>query len=184
MIVLDREQKWSALCAKFSISIPGEAVTGPIVWAAAHARVVQWDRRLRSPEKIQTSTLLGHCRAAARTEIGRRHDLGSIRSYDDFRSRVPVRTYADYEPQLDRMRAGERDVLWPGLIRYFGNSSGTSHTRANAKFLPISDVQVKHQARAGVDTLARYIVTYNDRSFPGGFILALMPPSNLQRHAT
>jgi hypothetical protein len=130
---------------------------------------------------VQLETLLAHCKAAANTEFGRAHDLGRVRTYDDFRARVPVRTYADFEPQLDRMRKGERNVLWPGLVRYFGNSSGTSHTRANSKFLPISDEQVKWQQKAGFDCLARYLVTYRDRSFPGGFILALMPPSNLKR---
>jgi hypothetical protein len=164
------------------ISIPGSRITGSVAWAAARARVAQWDRRARDPERVQLETLVAHCRTAANTELGRAHDLGGVRGYEDFRARFPLRSYADYEPQLDRMRAGERDVLWPGLVRYFGNSSGTSHTRANAKFLPISDEQVRWQQKAGFDCLARYLVTYGDRSFPGGFILALMPPSNLKQH--
>jgi len=163
------------------ISVPGSTITGPLAWAAARARVAQWDRRARAPQRIQLATLLGHCAAAANTEFGRAHRLGDVGSYHDFRARVPLRTYADFEPQIERMRAGQRDVLWPGLVRYFGNSSGTSHTRANAKFLPISDVQVRWQQKAGFDCLARYLVTYGDRSFTGGYILALMPPSNLKR---
>jgi hypothetical protein len=131
--------------------------------------------------RVQLETLRSHCRFAANTEFGRAHDLASIKTYDNFRSRVPLRTYADFEPMLDRMRGGVRDVLWPGLVRYFGNSSGTSHTRANSKFLPISDQQVRWQQKAGFDCLSRYLVTYEDRSFPGGFLLALMPPSNLKR---
>jgi hypothetical protein len=151
------------------------------MWAVARARVAHWDRLARSPERVQLKTLLAHCRMAASTELGRQHELGSVRSYAEFRARVPLRTYADYEPQLQRMRAGERDVLWPGLIRYFGNSSGTSHTQANAKFLPVSDEQIRWQQKAGFDCIARYLVFSRDRSFPGGFILALMPPSNVKR---
>ena len=163
------------------ISVPGSSITGPAFWAVARARVAQWDRAARDPERIQVKTLLAHCRAAASTEFGRAHDLASVRSYDDFRARVPLRTYADYEPQLQRMRAGERDVLWPGLVRYFGNSSGTSHTQANSKFLPVSDEQVKWQQKAGFDCIARYLTFAEDRSFTGGFILALLPPSNVKR---
>ncbi len=163
-------------------SLPGSSITGPVAWAIARARIAQWDRRARAPQRIQERILREHCKTAANTELGRLHDLGSIESYEQFRSRVPVRTYADYEPMLERMRNGERDVIWPGLIQYFGNSSGTSNTRANAKFLPISAQQVKHQARAGLDCIGRYITTYNDRAFTGGFILALMPPSNLKKH--
>ncbi len=128
------------------------------------------------------ATLLSHCKTAADTELGRMHRLGSVKSYDDFRSRVALRTYADYEPMLDRMRAGERDVLWPGLIKYFGNSSGTSHTAANSKFLPISDEQIRWQQKAGFDCLASYIAATNDRSFTKGYILALLPPANLKQH--
>lgn len=163
------------------ISVPGSTITGPLAWAAARARVAQWDRRARDPEHVQTETLLSLCKKAASTEFGKQHGLGSVKSYEDFRSRVPLRTYADFEPMLDRMRKGERDVLWPGLIRYFGNSSGTSHTQANAKFLPISDEQVKWQQKAGFDCIARYLAMYSDRSFTGGYVLALMPPSNLKR---
>jgi len=130
---------------------------------------------------VQQQILRAHCKSAANTEIGRLHDLGSIKSYEDFRANVPLRTYADFEPFLQRMRAGERDVLWPGLIRYFGNSSGTSHTQANAKFLPISHEQIKWQQKAGLDCIARYLAMYDDRSFTRGFILALMPPSNLKQ---
>lgn len=163
------------------ISIPGSAITGPVAWTMARARVAQWDRRARDPKRSQLRALLATCASAATTEFGRQHRLDEVETYEQFRDRVPLRSYADFEPQLQRMRAGERDVLWPGLVRYFGNSSGTSHTRANAKFLPISAEQVRWQQKAGVDCLARYLSIYSDRSFTGGYLLALMPPSNLKR---
>lgn len=166
------------------ISVSGSLLTGPAAWAVGRARVALWDRLARAPERAQLQILLAHCKAAASTEFGRAHDLGSVRSYEDFRARVPLRTYADFEPQLERMRAGARDVLWPGLVRYFGNSSGTSHTQANAKFLPISNEQVRWQQKAGFDCLARYLAMSGDRSFTGGYILALMPPSKLKRDGT
>jgi hypothetical protein len=53
------------------ISIPGSAITGPIAWAAARARVARWDRHARAPERVQLETLLAHCKAAANTEFGR-----------------------------------------------------------------------------------------------------------------
>src|SRR5688572_32667710 len=99
------------------ISVPGSSITGPLAWAAARARVAQWDRRARDPEQVQIDTLIAHCKSAASTEFGKAHDLGSVKSYEDFRACVPLRSYADFEPQLNRMRRGERDVLWPGLIR-------------------------------------------------------------------
>ncbi len=152
-------------------------IAGHGLWAAAKVRVAQWDQKARAPEQPQCKTLLQHCATAANTEFGRAHGLGEVRSYADFRSRVPVRTYAGFEPYLERMRKGERDILWPGLIPYYGQSSGTSNTAALNKFLPISEQQIRWQQRAGFDLVARYISLSGDRSFVSGYTIGLIPPA-------
>lgn len=165
-------------------SIPGASITGPALWAAAKVRVAQWDQIARSPERVrrlQLDTLLSHCRTAADTEFGRAHGLGRVRSDDDFRRRVPLRPYADFEPYLERMRKGARDVLWPGLIPYYGQSSGTSSTAALNKFLPVSMPQIRWQQRAGFDVMARYLALSGDKQVTGGFTLGLFPPGIVKR---
>jgi hypothetical protein len=79
------------------------------------------------------------------------------------------------------MRNGEEDVLYPGLIPYYGQSSGTSNTAAMHKFLPISMAQIRWQQRAGFDVVARYLDLWDDRELPGGYFLALFPPSNIKQ---
>ncbi len=157
--------------------IPGARITGPAIWTAAMARVAAWDKVAADPEAVQTRTLLAHCRRGAGTEIGKRHGLGRVRSYDDFRARVPVRTYADFEPMLERMRRGERNVLRPDFIEYYGCSSGTSHTRAKNKYLPISREQIRWQQKAGFDVVARYLTLTHDWEWTAGYSLALLPPA-------
>jgi hypothetical protein len=130
--------------------------TGSALWAAAKMRVLQWNRRAASParlQKVQEETLLTHVRAAAQTEFGRAHKFDSIRSYADYAERVPLRIYADYEPYLERMRKGERNILYPGFIEYYGHSSGSSNTTAAHKYLPISPEQIRWQQKAGFDIL-------------------------------
>ncbi len=78
------------------------------------------------------------------------------------------------------MRLGQRDVLWPGLVRYYGQSSGSSNTKAEHKFLPISDTQIRWQQKAGFDVLARYLTLSGDRSLTSGFALGLFPPATLK----
>jgi hypothetical protein len=78
------------------------------------------------------------------------------------------------------MRNGARDILWPGLIPYYGLSSGSSNTSAIHKFLPISLEQIRWQKKAAFDLLARYLSLSGDRRFPTGFNLGLFPPSLLQ----
>ena len=156
------------------------SLAGPAVWAAGKARVAQWDRRAINPHPVQLATLLAHCQTAADTEFGRAHRLGTVRSYDDFRERVPLRTYADFEPYINRMRQGATDVLWPGLIKYFGMSSGTSNTAAKNKYLPITDTQLSLTRRAGFDLVSRYTSLTGDLAFTSGYVLALLPPSRLK----
>ncbi len=138
---------------------------------------------MNSPRKLreaQEGTLLQHVRSAVDTEFGRAHHFGRIKSYEDFARAVPARTYADLEPQLLRMRDGERDVLYPGFVYYWGQSSGTSHTRARIKCLPISKEQIRWQQAAGFDIVARYLTEWGDREYPGGYQLGLFPPSILK----
>ncbi len=164
-------------------TIPAGSVTGPALWAAAQLRVALWNRTARSRsalEAAQLEQLRRNVKAAAATEFGRAHGFDSIKSYQDFKDRVPLRAYADFERYLERMRQGERDVLWPGLVRYYGQSSGSSNTKAEHKFLPISDAQIRWQQKAGFDVLARYLSLSGDRSLTSGFALGLFPPSTLK----
>ncbi len=160
--------------------IPGAAVTGPALWAAARVRVAVWDRLAADPKPVQTRTLLDHCARAAGTEFGRKHGLGAVRRWEDFRDRVQLRTYADYEPMLERMRRGERNVLHPEHIAHYGCSSGTSNTAAQNKYLPISAEQIRWQQKAGFDVVARYLSLTGDTGWTGGYSLALLPPARVR----
>ncbi len=160
--------------------VPGSAVTGPAVLAAARVRVARWNQLARSPRDVQVETLLRHCARGAETEFGRQHRLGSVRSHDDYKRLVPLRAYADFEPMLERMRRGARNVLHPEFIRYYGCSSGTSNTAALNKYLPIADEQIRWQQKAGFDVVSRYLVATGDTGFTGGFSLQLMPPARVR----
>ncbi len=94
---------------------------------------------------------------------------------------MPLRAYGDFEPYLERMRKGATDVLWPGLIPYYGQSSGSSNTQAMHKFLPISAEQIRWQQRAGFDLVARYLDLTGDRTLTGGFFLGLLPPGKVRQ---
>ncbi len=161
-------------------TVPAGHITGSALWAAAQVRVAQWNLLARNRfllERVQTQQLLRNVRAAEKTEYGRKHGFGRIHGHADFKRQVPLGVYGDFEPLLERMRQGERDILWPGLIEYYGQSSGSSNTKAQHKFLPISETQVRWQQKAGFDILARYLTLSGDRDLTGGFMLGLFPPA-------
>lgn len=74
--------------------------------------------------------------AARYTDWGRKYEYGSIRDVDEFRRRVPVQDYDALKPWVDRLRAGEQNLLWPTDIKWFAKSSGTTNDRS--KFIPVS----------------------------------------------
>jgi hypothetical protein len=74
-------------------------------------------------------------RKAAATAFGSDHGFRSIRSYVDYTRQVPVRDYEALKPYIDRVVAGEADILWPGRPAYLSKTSGTT---SGVKYIPIT----------------------------------------------
>ncbi len=155
-------------------------VVGRAFRMTAEVRVALWDRALRRVRETQEQTLLSFLKHAEGTEYGRRYGFSTIRRYEDYAARVPVGDYDSFSPYIERMRGGEANVLVPELIRYFGNSSGSSN-KGKSKFLPISERQIKFQRGSAADSLYRYLVFRGVNDFTSGFTLGLFPPTTMKK---
>ncbi len=120
-----------------------------IVRQAVRRRLRQVARALADPAGTQERLLLDLVRRAAHTEWGRAHAYGRIRSARDFQQAVPVTRYEDMAPLWHKAFDGARDVTWPGHIRYFAQSSGT--TTGTTKVLPISRDMIRMNTRSGAE---------------------------------
>lgn len=111
---------------------------------------------LKYPNEVQEELLFKLLNKAKYTEIGRKYDFSTIKSYEDFASRVPIVCYEDIEPEIERARRGETNIFWPTPIKWFAKSSGT--TNAKSKFIPVSTDSLEdcHYA-AGKDMLCMYL---------------------------
>lgn len=69
------------------------------------------------------------------TEYGKRYGFSTIKSYQDFARQVPVVSYEDIMPEIKKMMHGQKDVLWPGYVKWYSKSSGT--TSEKSKFIPV-----------------------------------------------
>lgn len=156
---------------------PPIVAKGFLVLARAQTR--RWDEALTRVRFEQERVLEQIVRHAEKTEYGRAHDFAGIRNYRDFAARVPVGDYDSFSPFIDRMRKGEKNLLVPEFVRWFGNSSGTSG-HGKQKFLPITERQVRIQRKAGTDGLFRTLVKLDDDEYVTGFTLGLFPPTTMK----
>lgn len=96
------------------------------------------------------------------TEYGRNHLFSTIQSYDDFVQNVPVNTYEELKGDIDRMRHGEENILWPGQVKWYAKSSGTTNDKS--KFIPVSPEALQHTHYQGPKDVVAFYLQNNPNS--------------------
>lgn len=136
------------------------------------SRLKQIDKYSTDAEEIQYRVLADLVEKSRNTEWGKKFDYKSIKDYDIFRDRLPVQTYDDVKPYVERLMAGEKNLIWPSEIRWFAKSSGTTNDKS--KFLPITQESLRTiHYKGGTDAVALYLrMNPQSRFFSGkGVIL-------------
>ncbi len=111
---------------------------------------------LKYPEEVQEEVLLQLLEFAEDTEVGRTYEFESIDSYAIFRERVPIVSYEEVEPIIERTRKGEQNLFWPTKVNLFAKSSGT--TNAKSKFIPVSSEALEDcHYKSSKDLLCLYL---------------------------
>jgi hypothetical protein len=135
-------------------------------------RINQIELFKKFPEETQQEVLYSLLAKASKTEWGKEHDYTSISTIRDFQNRMKVQTYEDLMPYVERLRNGECDLLWPGEIKWFAKSSGT--TCAKSKFIPVTRESLEEcHYRGGKDMLIVYIQNNPDTNIFNGKSLIL-----------
>ena len=120
------------------------------------SRQKEIERYDNEAEELQIQALRLLTATAKDTEYGRNHAFSAVRSYEQFADSVPLNTYEELKADIDRMRHGERDVLWRGGVKWYAQSSGTTNDKS--KFIPVSRDGLQHVHYAGgKDVVALYL---------------------------
>ena len=125
------------------------------------------EKHYTQPEALQEAVLRHLQERGSNTEYGRNHLLSPKNSYEEFAKNVPINTYEELKRDIDRMRHGEADVLWPGQVQWYAKSSGTTNDKS--KFIPVS-AEGLHDIhyQGGKDVVAFYLRNNpNSRLFDG-----------------
>lgn len=139
----------------------------PLVRSHFLRRLPEQLRYASHPDAVQQGELVWLIECAALTEMGRRHDFSTVRTYAEFKRRVPLCHYEDIRSDVMRMVKGASGVLWPGRVRNFAQSSGTSGGKS--KFIPITADSFKRNHYQGTsDVMSHYMnLNPNTRIFSG-----------------
>lgn len=122
-------------------------------------RLEQIAKFTKFPVETQDSILYKLLARAAATEWGVKYSFSSVSSVKEFQERFPVSTYEDIMPYVERLRNGEANLMWPGEIKWFAKSSGT--TSSKSKFIPMTRESLEEcHYRAAKDILAIYTSLY------------------------
>jgi GH3 auxin-responsive promoter len=120
------------------------------------SRLKEIESLKKNPIDAQQALVEELVSTAKDTEWGKKYHYESIRTIAEFQKNIPISSYEDMSPYIERMMNGETDILWPGQIEWFSKSSGT--TNARSKFIPVSQESLEGcHFGAGRDELVMYI---------------------------
>lgn len=127
-----------------------------IVSRAFLKRQKELERHINEGGALQQEVLEYLVDRAKNTEYGRRCLFSGIKTYEDFAQNVPLNSYEELKTWIDRMRHGEADVLWPGVVKWYAKSSGTTNDKS--KFIPVSREGLQNvHYQGGKDAVALYL---------------------------
>lgn len=130
-------------------------------------RLHQIDLFRKYPLEVQQELFERMMANAVRTEFGKQYGVTGVASYDDFRKTIPLQDYDTLKPWIDRLMAGEQNLLWPQETKWFAKSSGTTSDRS--KFIPVTKESLEDcHYKGGKDLLALYYENYPNRKLYNG----------------
>lgn len=133
----------------------------------ARKRINRW---ATNPIETQQRVLEQLIQKAKHTAFGKDHGFDQIQTHKDFIQRVPIADYEGLRSYVDRVVAGEADVLWPGKPLYFAKTSGTT---SGIKYIPLTKESMPTHIETAKNALFCHIEATGDASFVDGKMIFL-----------
>lgn len=115
-----------------------------------------------NPIEAQKSIFKKLVEKGSQTVYGKERKFETINTYEDFKKAVPVVDYEDIKGYIERVKNGEKDILWPGQPLYFAKTSGTT---SGTKYIPITKESIPYHINSARDALFNYVVETGNADF-------------------
>ena len=129
-------------------------------------------------QALQQSVLKNLLHEASNTAFGNDHNFKNISNHSEWTRAVPVRDYEELVPYMERAKAGELSVLWPGMPKYFCKTSGTT---SGTKFIPLTQASLPNHIGSARNALLNYIGETGKSNFVDGKMIFLQGSPELDR---
>ncbi|KIA84940.1 hypothetical protein OA84_00275 [Kaistella solincola] len=146
-----------------------------LIWAKNHVKGTKSFKK--NAVENQQKLLLSLVKTAEKTLFGRHHQFEDIKNIEDFQAKVPVADYEELKPYIEKVKKGQRDILWTGTPEYFAKTSGTT---SGAKYIPISKEGMPYQLAAAQSAIFHYIAQKNNADFVNGKMIFLQGSPELE----
>ena len=131
----------------------------------------------KNPIETQQKVFQKLISEARETAFGKDHNFEKINSFEDFATQVSIRDYEELKPYVERVVAGEENVLWKGKPLYFAKTSGTT---SGAKYIPLTKESMPHHIEAARNAILCYINETGNANFVDGKMIFLQGSPEMQ----
>lgn len=146
-----------------------------LIWAKKHVKATEHFKQ--NAVEDQEKLLLSLVKTAQKTLFGRTHQFENIKSIHDYQNQVQVADYEDLKPYIEKVKRGQRDILWTETPEYFAKTSGTT---SGSKYIPISKEGMPFQIAAAQSAILHYIAQKNSSNFVNGKMIFLQGSPELE----
>lgn len=130
------------------------------------------------PHQFQDAIFKNLINKGKNTVFGKEHDFKAINTHTDYLRNVPIHSYEDLRPYMERAIAGEKNVLWPGRPKYI---VGTSGTTGGIKYIPLSKESLPYHYQTARNAVFNYCLKYGLLKIFDGKLLFLSGSPELQK---
>ena len=104
------------------------------------------------------------------TVFGHDHGFEKIKDYNSFKAQVPIADYEDFKGYIERINAGEMNVLWKGRPKYYAKTSGTT---SGTKYIPLTKESIPNHFGTARNAIFNYMSSTGNADFLDGKMIFL-----------
>lgn len=116
------------------MSIISKALYCTMIFAGGAVEIV-FNKYTRNSKYVNEQVLFKILNKGKNCKYGKKYKFNNIKSIEDFKNKVPITNYSDYDKYIGEMLKGEKNILVSEDIEYFGHTSGTT---GKQKLIPVT----------------------------------------------